>query len=296
MERFGGFSDPLTGRNPFVERGMDYVGLPVVWRALYGGIRSYLIPLVGIARLPLVLLVIVLWLPFQLLPRALGRRADALFARLLLFCVGTYTICCFTSTRANPHHAPFKAPARFHLACQLTTPLDVLVYTAVFRPGLIHIPYEDRLRKPLLAFFRMVFYRNRSLPSDLRDAERDRFARARYPCVYFPEGGPTNGTVLMKPAITINLQPPGAIVCAATSYKAVLGIPTTTRPYPTFFSFVNDIGVPIRAIDVQTATLNGTDSVMQGLSIAAGVPNGSLDAMARIEFLNKYIWKRDKED
>ncbi|TNJ27537.1 hypothetical protein GMRT_10840 [Giardia muris] len=294
MERFSGFNDPLTGRNPFVERGVDYVGLSAVQRALYGGIQTYLIPLIGLARIPLVLAFSLLWVPFQLLPRVLGRHVDALFARLLLFCMGTYRICCFTSTKGNPRYASFKTPPRFHVASQLTNPLDVLAYTVVFRPGFIHIPYEDRLRKPFLAFFRAVFYQNYCPPRALKDSAHALFVSTRYPCICFPEGGPTNGTVLMVPTVT--LQVPGTVVCAAVKYGPILSIPTVARPYPTVSSFIHDVGVPLRAIDVQTVTQNGVESVMQGIGIAAGVPSGSLDAKARIEFLKRYMRKRDKDE
>ena len=95
---------------------------------------------------------------------------------------------------------------------------------------------------------------------------------------------------------TVTLQVPGTIVCAAVKYGPILSIPTVARPYPTVSSFIHDVGVPLRAIDVQTVTQNGVESVMQGIGIAAGVPSGSLDAKARIEFLKRYMRKRDKDE
>lgn len=142
MERYSRFADPTTGKLPFIEPSPPCQRWRMVDHLFYY-LRVVLLgpALLGIRIVPF-LAVLATWYTVSMLPRQLRRLPDKLFSGILLLLLGYLgSVKRFRATRSNRRSAKLSiAFERYHVCGQLTTPVDVLLYTHYFAPQVVLFP------------------------------------------------------------------------------------------------------------------------------------------------------------
>ena len=320
MEKYHGLADQITGRCPFDERTPATSDWGILERS-WAFVRVYILaPLLVIVRTPLAIHILFLWYLSGGILRI--RYINPYFARILLFLCGFYRVPAFKSTKTTRAQKPFmgRYPLLFG---NLTTPTDLLVYIYHLSPTHVHVPWYTsegdlvhRIETPVKAFILLCIYdqfrRNIEEPSSASPidfsskAVVDSFKsilngleklEEGASILFFPECSPTNGRVVLKPALDIQLLSESClsnrkVACISVSnawkYRSVI------HPYPTLKALLLDLGEPIRrsnlyVIPLPIDTPLSDDKIMEGISIVSNTPCGGTTALNRMLFLRKAV-------
>ncbi|ESU36948.1 Hypothetical protein DHA2_150842 [Giardia duodenalis] len=327
MEKYHGLADQITGRCPFDERvpaTSDWGMLERSWAFL----RAYLLaPLLITVRAPLTVQVLFLWYLSAVIVRM--RCINTYFARLLLILNGFYRVPAFKSTKTNRAQQVFAEKYSL-LFGNLTTPTDLLIYIYHLSPTYVHVPWytsegggglTHRIETPIKAFILLCIYdqrcRNVKEPPNVSSidfssaATIDSFKRILSrleklgedaSVLFFPECSPTNGRVVLKPALNLQLFNESRLsnkkaACVSVSntwkYRSVI------HPFPDIISSILDLGEPIRrsklyVIPLATTTPLTDDRLMEGISLVSNAPCGGTTALNRMLFFKKVTEHKQK--
>lgn len=325
MEKYHGLADQITGRCPFDERAPARSSWGTLEKS-WAYVRAYIIaPLLIVIRTPLTIHFLFLWYLSSIM---LGFRCiNSYFARLLLILSGFYHVPAFKSTKTYRAQQPFvgKYPLLFG---SITTPTDLLVYIYHLSPTYVHVPWYTprgdlihRIETPVKAFILMCIYDQRrkstnellnAIPIDFSSAitvdsfksviDRLEKLEDKTSILLFPECSPTNGRVVLKPALDLELL---SNSCLSNRKAACVSVSNTWKyrsvihPFPNIKSLILDLGEPIRqsslyVIQLLTDTPLTDEKIMEGISIVSNTPCGGTTALNRLIFFKKAVEHEQK--
>lgn len=325
MEKYHGLADQLTGRCPFDERAparSDWGILEKSWASVRAHILA---PLLIIIRTPLTIHFLFLWYLSSTVLRL--RCIDSYFARLLLILNGFYRVPAFKSTKTSRAQQPFVGTYPL-LFGTVTTPTDLLVYVHNLSPTHVHVPWYTptgdlihRIESPVKAFILLCIYDQRrkstkellnTTPIDFSSATTiDSFKNIlnrleklgdNTSILFFPECSPTNGRVVLKPALSLELLNNS---CLSKRRAACISVSNTWKyrsvihPFPSIKSSLLDLGEVIRqsklyVIQLPMDTPLTDEKLMEGISVVSNTPCGGTTALNRLVFLKRSIEHEQK--
>ncbi|EFO65311.1 Hypothetical protein GLP15_4309 [Giardia lamblia P15] len=325
MEKYHGLADQITGRCPFDERVPAVSNWGIAERS-WAFLRAYLLaPLLITVRAPLAIHTLFLWYLLAVVVRI--RCINPYFARLLLILNGFYRIPAFKSTKTNRAQQVLteKYPLLFG---NLTTPTDLLIYIYHLSPTYVHVPWytskgdlTHRIETPVKAFILLCIYDQhcRSVKEPLSTnpidfsstATIDSFKhilnrleklREDASILFFPECSPTNGRVVLKPALNLQLFNESCLLnrrAACISVSNTWKYRSVIHPFPDIISSILDLGEPVRrsklyVIPLAMNTPFTDEKLMEGISLVSNTPCGGTTALNRMLFFKKATEHRQK--